>query len=754
MTKISDWWQCDRNTHARRNTRRPGSLIRVIPLIILAGCQTTFPPGYGFFSRPESAVEAAIADGDPREAARIIETLPDYFGSTDEALVELSERVGLHATESIDRLAQGSTADLMDLGPSLGRSRWAQAKSILASAEGLLRENSRYARILEKHYEEPPAVDRLHSVLAGKREELVSKWRASFLKFHRYFARNFFDYYPVALGVDQSIGPELWARRLVGSSDREIVEAHFTYRGRVSKAALPVFQSAFVEFLNPKTVNLGLAEAIQVWSKAVLYADFRGLDLGPVRPSIAVFMKAPPDRASGPSLDVDFDDAIVRRVTSLDSAFDTAISGSVDLVAAIVQTSMTSTRRVENQSQVSSRRVVGTRVETNPRYLEVQNGLDLAKLDLSRSQMELNRVSGIYCEGLVCIAKIVALTKARNWGNAALKNVHDWSGLLSSTPLNIEVPVLEPYSYRVVDVEVSRGATFVVEIFDRNRGAVYRDSVDLSESATLHVPYGLDPNDPDSDRIRRQRSTESDLDEYEVGSFALTATDIVSDAVSKPQQVRATEKQAVNRLKAVAATDMTVGRNANDRLVASNLSSRPSDDSRSRHVVVIESPDGSLGTGFFVAPNRILTNQHVVGASGFVVIRDQTGAEGIGRVLKSDLMRDLALLSSDLEGTPVALRTEMNLRPGSTVEVIGHPRGLEYSLTRGIVSAVRMMTSEVGGGEIMSIQTDAAISPGNSGGPLFLGKEVVGICTWKQVGRGTEGLGFAVHVSEIVAFLD
>lgn len=89
------------------------------------------------------------------------------------------------------------------------------------------------------------------------------------------------------------------------------------------------------------------------------------------------------------------------------------------------------------------------------------------------------------------------------------------------------------------------------------------------------------------------------------------------------------------------------------------------------------------------------------------------------------------------------------------MEAIGHPRGKEFTITRGIVSAIRKTFSinlpRGAGDEVLYIQTDTPINPGNSGGPLFLGDRVIGVNTWGE--RQSEGLNFSVHYSEVLAFL-
>ena len=115
--------------------------------------------------------------------------------------------------------------------------------------------------------------------------------------------------------------------------------------------------------------------------------------------------------------------------------------------------------------------------------------------------------------------------------------------------------------------------------------------------------------------------------------------------------------------------------------------------------------------------------------------------------IKSDSDLDIALIRVEASGRPVSFANKFQISIGERADVIGHPRGLTFSLTRGIVSAVRTMWGN------KYIQTDAAISPGNSGGPMFQNDKVIGMSTWKRIDEGSEGLGFALHVDEIQNFI-
>ena len=96
------------------------------------------------------------------------------------------------------------------------------------------------------------------------------------------------------------------------------------------------------------------------------------------------------------------------------------------------------------------------------------------------------------------------------------------------------------------------------------------------------------------------------------------------------------------------------------------------------------------------------------------------------------------------------------LKQGSSVEALGHPQRLKFSLTRGVVSSIRKYHSTysaTGEANVLFIQTDAEINPGNSGGPLYFGDKVGGVNTQGLAKDKTEGLNFAVHFSEVQTFL-
>ena len=156
----------------------------------------------------------------------------------------------------------------------------------------------------------------------------------------------------------------------------------------------------------------------------------------------------------------------------------------------------------------------------------------------------------------------------------------------------------------------------------------------------------------------------------------------------------------------------------------------------------------SLGSGFIVKDDGlILTNAHVVSGAETVTVKLADQREFKAKVLGVDKRTDVAVLKIPATHLPIVrLGSAEKLKAGEWVVAIGSPFGLEQSVTAGIVSAKGRRLPD--SNEVSFIQTDVAVNPGNSGGPLFnLAGEVVGINSqiYTRSG-GYMGLSFAVPI--------
>src|SRR5262249_42470558 len=160
----------------------------------------------------------------------------------------------------------------------------------------------------------------------------------------------------------------------------------------------------------------------------------------------------------------------------------------------------------------------------------------------------------------------------------------------------------------------------------------------------------------------------------------------------------------------------------------------------------------SSGSGFLIREDGYLvTNAHVVGDAERIQVRLSDGRRFDAKLVGLDERVDLALLKIEATGLPVALLGDSNrTRVGEFVLGLGHPFGLDQTVSVGIVSR-KGTPIQVASPGFEFIQTDAAVNPGNSGGPLVnMAGEVVGVNTMAAV-NGT--IGFAIPVNLVKALL-
>src|SRR5690606_33619026 len=164
-------------------------------------------------------------------------------------------------------------------------------------------------------------------------------------------------------------------------------------------------------------------------------------------------------------------------------------------------------------------------------------------------------------------------------------------------------------------------------------------------------------------------------------------------------------------------------------------------------VVTVETRSGT-GSGFFIHPEGyFLSNEHLVRGQQQVTAVLLSGERVGARVVFSDSRSDVAVLLLERRNVPTLRLADADaLVVGDEVYAIGAPLALSHSVTRGIVSGVRQHE------DIELLQTDAAVNPGNSGGPLVNERgEVVGMITFRVV--DSDGIAFAVSSPSLARLL-
>jgi len=214
-------------------------------------------------------------------------------------------------------------------------------------------------------------------------------------------------------------------------------------------------------------------------------------------------------------------------------------------------------------------------------------------------------------------------------------------------------------------------------------------------------------------------------------------------------EIRAAKREAAQRLEAIERRK----KNQSEQVLGNmEFSAAPKETDAAtrvfenawRSVVVITSGEGQ-GSGVVVRPNIVATNCHLVSGDKIAVYKSvnrkaDTSTPLSASIRHADKGKDFCLLDvAGLWGVPVQVRKYDSLKVGESVYGLGAPQGLDLSISLGLISQLRTHDGN------RYIQTDAAISPGSSGGGLFdSAGNLIGILTAKITDEGVEGIGFAI----------
>ncbi len=412
-------------------------------------------------------------------------------------------------------------------------------------------------------------------------------------------------------------------------------------------------------------------------------------------------------------------------------------------------------REITAKKNETSKYVSGQRERFNPSYSVAQSRVSNAQSNLAQARANDARrksQSSNCTAGILACAFAEALLNETNEAEreyeAALKN-------LSNTPSVIIEDIHTEYLVEKLDIQASKKQTLNALLIDFDRSVVRRKSYPLEESKKFTVINSeVAPTDINKRKLNSGTSKEKEVDSWMKSNINVENNykEILIELIDeKPTSMSSSNLFKFAKNIAINSSFSSNQNNAQLSKDVKNIGDKEYivEDS----ILIVDTLDG-MGTGFYITNNLVLTNQHVVEDSEFVNLKSFDGRTFTGSVLDTDIATDLALLRVNNAGVPLSLESNCSVRRRQEVFTVGHPIGYTYSTTRGIVSSIRVMPnpfySAVGSKQY--IQMDAAISSGNSGGPLFNSKEqVIGVNTWGRTDG--QSLNFAVHCNEVKKFL-
>ncbi|MDA1131623.1 MAG: trypsin-like peptidase domain-containing protein [Proteobacteria bacterium] len=744
---------------ARKEAVLGGGLLRIVGLghgsfaaacITLAGCAATNPTTgefvYNAFFSPAQHLSDTLDAGDLATASNIYEDQAPFFDAAPDKHQDVIQRLASAITAEVLPELSSAVRMVETVDWPAEPDAWPSVRQALESATAAIALAEEHDILLAAQYRLPAYDSLLRQHDALKKEIDESAW-AAFANFPLADGPNFFAAYPVTLSAAQFHAEHPEAHEIYVAQPNADALAQVFQEYRFALPARTTNEMG-LRFYEARLNEAGAADSRELAAilEAVFATNAAGLPLETI-PGARVAMidvtsrSLVADKQLQFAVGIDVDLPVDTATAELQDAFARPAVMAADILIIVDVRAARVDRKITRTDTVSSEFQTGARQVANPEYRLAENELDVATINYQQARAALSNCVG--CGLIPVLILRGAITEAEGVLQAAREKV-------SGTPQTLTEPVYQNYSYSRMSLEVSKEADVKYYVVDRLAGVLVEDSFELRETRSFTVSYDLH----EADRTRSQQLVNLDSEDA-VLAFEDSGVEVGLSAILKQFLESPMERQPVPAVADLRERILDEKNAVLAALEARRFGIEANDDARMESVVVVYHPSGGIGTGFYVRDDVILTNFHVIDGTQFVEMKLYSGQETFGRVIAQDVRLDLAIIQVQARGQPVEFYKDLNVPLGATVEAMGHPTGLEFSVTRGVVSAMREIRSTFmpGGRPVRFFQTDTAINPGNSGGPLFLSGLVVGVNTQKLAATEIEGLSFAVHYAEVTEFL-
>ena len=783
----------------RRQIRFALHQVLVFTLVLALGaCQTTGltlnEVTYNPFFTPADHIEQLIKEGKLQDADSVFDLQRDFFtpkksdqetkegGEKTEnpfAALFASSETGKPEKPVSEKLADAITKEIspraeeaiQNLPKSenwpLEISEWKSVENAIDQANLVVKEFEVYT-VFNEPSRWPKVFTDIRNQLSALKQTINQSKGELFEKHSLLDGLNFFVHFPLKPGLEKFSNDrqDLWLSKIEGLTADQLAAVFKGYKPWLKadlQQRMGVWHFKSTLSAKSKSTKSNLRQiiaAVKATKETGMPLDkVPGLNVAFIEVTSKTLLKE--GQIDFPST-VDVDLPVETMKADLDKALINPTAKSSDYLIVFDVALAKAKRRVIGMKKVPSKVLVGHRTDPNPQYNVVQNEVNNARLIVQQAAMNSMSAGSQYCQGVGCIAKAIGQIAAAAEQASANEKLQQTMAQLNSTPMTLETPIYKKYDFDKAAVKASKLMTIHYYVIDRPNNTYFKSTFDIKEENSFEVAYRIHEDDPDKNSHQSSWDKEEDIVAWEDAAASIKLSQLVDHYLANSSRSK--------KLPSVAALrkDMLTDKNtALAKYEANTFNARPLNDPRFDSVVVIYTGEGSLGSGFFIKPDVILTNWHVIEDSKFVEMKMYDGQETFGKTIVSDVRLDLALIKVQTRGKPIQFYSEKKLDLGKTVEAIGHPQGLNFSITRGVISAVRKgqgvgrprqsgrvsAPRNVGGDEVLYIQTDASINSGNSGGPLYLGDKVIGVNVLGGIKSKSEGLNFAIHYSEVLNFL-
>ncbi|WP_031482923.1 S1C family serine protease [Maridesulfovibrio frigidus] len=729
-------------------------LLLIIMLVAIAGCKTagTGKGGetkYSMFFTPADHITQLVQQKNLMQAEQVWLANIQFFNENPETHVQLQS-----LASSIKFMFQpklvASKARLDSIIWPAPRAQWPMVEDKLTDTQEMMSTVSA-STILPAYNQVPAELAQLESAYKQKETLIKNGAAAAFKAYPLLTGTSFFNAYPATLNRSAFLDSQ--APFLTNA----ILSAKGTGVTHLMKTYGPDLSDTFKNDLGAQYYKNALRRAsgkatpsLRAIIKALQDTKKAGFEIDQIPDCKIAFVRVTSKsmlRQHGIEfgIGIDVDMPIEAEQAEARGMFNSQTAKDADIVILINEAVSKIDRKTTGYRAEKSRLISGYKETYNNEYDKAQMIYQNAQMQNNALQFRINEFKMAGLGGALALLTMQSeIDHNENRFMSAQTNA-------TMTPRMLNLPVYVNYKYKVVSVKDAKRASVQYYIIDRRNKTYYDNTFDINQERTFKVAYGVQDEDPDNSSILAKFKTENDLKNYEKQPVSVALSDILGHYASQHGKDK--------KYKNIAQIQKSI---MNDRNVAmkefysNQYNSDTGNDPRFDSVVIVYNPQGSLGSGFFVAEDVVLTNFHVVEGSDYAEMKLHNNQETFGKVMAYDMNRDLALVKMQTRGKPVTFYSKNTLPAGVTVEAIGHPEGFNYTITRGVFSAYRSIQGvgpAASNKKVRYIQTDAPINHGNSGGPLFYKDKLIGVNTWGLSKQTAEGLNFSVHYAEVMDFL-
>ena len=632
------------------------------------------------------------------------------------------------------------------------QSQWAATKKTLSNARKHLDELRAIAIFKYPRYR-PKFYDQACDALEAKEDLIRADASASFAVFSLESGKDFFALYPVSLDAPSFLEENkgVWEKALSGMSAAQTDKFLTTYGGNLPASAREQMAARYFKSLCPKGRDADLKDILAAYEKC----KAAGMSLETIPGIKVAFLQVTsPDLIKDKAIDfpinVKVDVPLEASKASMRKMFSHKAVKEADILVLMNVAVSKAKRLVGENEKIESMYVASYHQEENPEYEIVR-----AELEAATSQYHAAQSKSTTPWLVDIAAHWIEESNKDELIEDTTKRMNELKAKLRETPKYLSVPSYQPYPVSKAHMDIYKFATVNYYIVDKRKKVFFRDTFDVNEKTFFTVCYDLQDSDPNREKYLQSSVLEKDVVRYEMEPIVVNLSDLLSQYVERPSAWKKyASMEAIHR---AVAKDTSV---AQAKHKDESFGYDKYYDKRFDSVVVVRNMGTGLGSGFYVTEDMVLTNYHVVEENSYVSLKLFDKREVMGRVIARDPVKDLALIQADVKQKPVVFYNKRTIPLGVTVESIGHPGGLEFTITRGALSSVREgppINYRGASDWLLYIQSDASINGGNSGGPMFYGDYVIGVNDFTKTKVGdqvAEGLHFAIHYSEVFKFLD